>query len=78
MLKQMLSQRGLECKGCADKDDYVQMSFSNQHLPILPPPVAAESAPETSEKSKKEADDVSRFLDYYREVTAHLILNVSQ
>jgi hypothetical protein len=55
----MLSERGLECKGCADKDDYVQMSFSNQHLPILPPPVVPEPVPETSEKSKKEADDVS-------------------
>ena len=55
----MLSERGLECKGCADKDDYVQMSFSNQHLPILPPPVIPEPVPETSEKSKKEADDVS-------------------
>jgi hypothetical protein len=61
----MLSDRGLECKGCADKDDYVQMSFSNQHLPILPPPVVAEAVPETSEKSKKEADDVSCFGRYF-------------
>ena len=34
-LRSLLSDRGLECKGCAEKEDFVRMFVQNQHLPIL-------------------------------------------
>ena len=56
----MLSQRGLECKGCTDKEDYIKMAFENQHLPILPPPATPEPVREKDDPlKKKEVDDVS-------------------
>lgn len=42
----------MECKGCAEKEDYVNMAFEKQNLPILPPKVV-EAAPEADEASKK-------------------------
>ena len=58
MLRKMLSQRGLECKGCVDKEEYVNLAFTKQHLPILPPPSEEEPVKDEASK-KKEVDDVS-------------------
>jgi hypothetical protein len=55
----MLSERGLECKGCADKEDYVKMAFDNQHLPVIPPAPIVEAKNEEEEAAKKkELEDV--------------------
>lgn len=60
MLKKMLSQRGLECKGCTDKEDYIKMAFETQHKPILPPAESSEEEEGRKEElNKKEVDDVS-------------------
>jgi hypothetical protein len=66
MLRFMLSSRGLECKGCAEKDDFIKMAFENQHLPILPPkekeeekaPAVPVKEEESEEKKKKDLDDI--------------------
>lgn len=78
MLKKMLSERGLECKGCTDKEDYIKMVFENQNLPILPPPATPEPVPEKEDPSRqKEVDDVrithlclciSNFLCSFRDI----------
>jgi hypothetical protein len=60
----MLAERGLECKGCAEKEDYVTMTFDNQHLPIIPPvetPPTSEE-PEDEEAKKKSVDDIMESL----------------
>lgn len=55
----MLLERGLECKGCADKEDYVKMAFDNQHLPTIPPAAIVDAKPKEDEAAKKkELDDV--------------------
>ena len=41
-LKEILAERGLECKGCAEKADVVKLVKESYHLPIkekeIPPP----------------------------------------
>ena len=34
-LKKFLHERGLECKGCAEKTDYVKMAMANEHAPLV-------------------------------------------
>lgn len=57
--------RGLECKGCSEKDDYVKMTYDNQHLPIVPkePPVnpsTGELPPDGSKIDPKELEELMR------------------
>lgn len=42
-LRQFLAARGLECKGCAEKDDFVKLCFENKDVP----PNAATASPKT-------------------------------
>ena len=37
-LRQFLAERGLECRGCAEKDDYVKMVYENRDTPLAPIP----------------------------------------
>ena len=39
----ILADRGLECRGCAEKADYVAMARDNYHLPVVPKPEPAET-----------------------------------
>lgn len=61
-LRQFLAARGLECKGCAEKDDFVKMAFENKDTPVAPKPEASTPAPSSDEKDpetkKKELDDL--------------------
>lgn len=50
-LKALLNEKGLECKGCAEKDDFAKLYFENQHLPNV------ENQPKAGETTReKEAD----------------------
>ena len=44
-LKEILAERGLGCKGCAEKADVVKLVKESYHLPIkgkeIPPPLRA-------------------------------------
>jgi hypothetical protein len=62
-LKQFLAARGLECKGCAEKEDFVKMAFDNKDTPLAAKPeenAAASSSGEepNPETKKKELDDL--------------------
>ena len=64
----VLSDRGLECKGCAEKADYVAMARENYHLPVVPKaeePADARGddvdAPREG-RSKEEVDEMLRKL----------------
>mmetsp|Transcript_10478 Transcript_10478/g.7818 ORF Transcript_10478/g.7818 Transcript_10478/m.7818 type:complete len:243 (+) Transcript_10478:2-730(+) len=35
-LKSFLAEKGLKCKGCSERDDYVQMALKNQHVSPAP------------------------------------------
>ena len=73
----MLSQRGLECKGCTDKEDYIKMAFEKQHLPILPPPATPEPVREKDDPlKKKEVDDVSFLFSYLHVSTFSFSLQI--
>ena len=47
-LREILDARGLECRGCAEKSDFVTMARENYHLPIIEKRQAPE--PETTAK----------------------------
>lgn len=62
-LKQFLAARGLECKGCAEKEDFVKLAFDNRDTPLAAKPeesaAASSSGDERSpETKKKELDDL--------------------
>ena len=62
MLRNMLSRRGLECKGCTDKGDYVKMAFDTQHVAIQPAKALSEEGKEKDEaRNSNEANDVRSF-----------------
>lgn len=50
-LKHLLDERGLQCKGCAEKSDFVDLFIQHQHLPIL------EKNEEKVPKEKQKVDD---------------------
>ena len=56
-LKQMLTDRGVECKGCAEKPDYISMVLEKQNLPIVE---RKQDPPKTEgiQEDKKDIDDV--------------------
>ena len=49
-LARFLRARGVECKGCSEKQDYVSTAFDNRDTPVIPPP-------EPKEPSKDKAVD---------------------
>eukprot|EP00897_Mesotaenium_endlicherianum_P005726 jgi/Mesen1/5181/ME000257S04457 len=71
-LRSKLLDRGLECTGCAEKRDYVEMLRENWHLPVLSdeqlkemgksrpkPPTTSEEFP----RKKYSEDDLQRLMD---------------
>ena len=64
-LKANIKERGLECKGCSEKDDYVKLFFDNQHIPKVEKSkdnkkTNTDSNPPNDDTKKKEFDEVSR------------------
>ena len=57
-LRQILDERGLECRGCAEKADYVQMARENYHLPAVERPADTKSDPEPERGSDSRPGDV--------------------
>ena len=55
-LRAILSERGLECRGCAEKTDFVEMARGNYHLPVVEKVVEQEPAKETKTQSDKMND----------------------
>ena len=47
-LRQILDDRGLECRGCAEKADFVQMARDNYHLPVVEKPAETVRDPDSS------------------------------
>ena len=66
----ILEDRGLECRGCAEKADYVAMARDNYHLPVVPKPEPAETETTANTgadkpfegKSKEDVDRILRDL----------------
>ena len=66
----ILADRGLECRGCAEKADYVAMARDNYHLPVVPKPEPAETETTADTgadkpfegKSKEDVDRILRDL----------------
>jgi len=58
-LRQFLAARGLECKGCAEKEDFVKMAFDNKDTPLkqAAEPAAAAAAPEDDSPEAKRKKD---------------------
>ena len=59
-LRQFLFARGLECRGCAEKEDFVKLAFDNIDTPLKPvaPPVAEVEPEKTKEQKDKELADI--------------------
>ena len=57
-LRQILDERGLECRGCAEKADYVQMARENYHLPAVERPADTKTDPEPERGSDSRPGDV--------------------
>jgi hypothetical protein len=45
-LKEFLKKRGLECKGCSEKSDFINMAYENREKSISVPPPPPEQAAE--------------------------------
>lgn len=66
----ILEDRGLECRGCAEKADYIVMARDNYHLPVVPKPEPAETETTANTgadkpfegKSKEDVDRILRDL----------------
>ena len=64
-LRKFLFDRGLECKGCAEKEDYVKMVYDNREKPEFDFEAVKRAAAEDKarkEKDKIEIDEVISFL----------------
>ena len=61
-LRQFLAARGLECKGCAEKEDFVKMAFANKDTPLKqaaePAATPEDDSPEAKRKKDKEMEDL--------------------
>eukprot|EP00239_Pterosperma_sp_CCMP1384_P005825 CAMPEP_0197853522 /NCGR_PEP_ID=MMETSP1438-20131217/22889_1 /TAXON_ID=1461541 /ORGANISM="Pterosperma sp., Strain CCMP1384" /LENGTH=138 /DNA_ID=CAMNT_0043467961 /DNA_START=186 /DNA_END=602 /DNA_ORIENTATION=+ len=55
-LKAFLAERGVECKGCAEKEHFVEKCEASRDMPILPPEPAVE---ESSGMNLEDMDDVA-------------------
>jgi hypothetical protein len=62
-LKSFLKDRGLECKGCSEKGDFISLAFENKDLPIKSddntknpesPQVSGEIPPEVDKEKLEE------------------------
>ena len=54
-LRKKLLERGVECKGCAEKDDFVTLYHEKQALPILP--IGTNSAEQKEKGNGKASTD---------------------
>ncbi len=63
-LRQILDDRGLECRGCAEKADFVQMARDNYHLPVVEKPAETtrDSEPERGSGSKPSDVDIDEMM----------------
>ena len=59
-LRQFLFARGLECRGCAEKEDFVKLAFENIDTPLkaATPPAPQEEPEKTKEQKDKELADI--------------------
>ena len=64
-LRQFLAARGLECRGCAEKDDYVKMAYENRDTPLAPIPEEPLPTPPSNDeieasraRKKKDMEDL--------------------
>jgi hypothetical protein len=64
VLRSKLRIRGLECKGCAEKQDYVKMFMENQHLPVIDHQKNPKNEPQKKKMKDKEMEDVSHYHSY--------------
>ena len=55
VLRKKLADKGLECKGCSEKSDFITQVLESQHLPDIEPP--KEKEPTVDEKKVKEKDE---------------------
>ena len=59
LLKQLLSSKGLECKGYSEKADYVQQVFDSQDLPdVVPAQPEATPVEKTPDIDKEKMDEL--------------------
>lgn len=52
-----MKDRGLECKGCSEKEDYVKMAFENQDAPKIENSTPKQP-PEEEKLDKEQLDEV--------------------
>jgi hypothetical protein len=79
VLMEELDSRGLECRGCAEKADFVRMARENWDLPRIKTHKKKQAEPKKAEAkpklSEKDVPDVSEILRKFREmgVNAHTL-----
>ena len=56
-LKKNLSEIGLECKGCAEKDDYVKLFYDNQNLPKVIKDEESDAGSSSDPRSKPDKEE---------------------
>jgi len=61
-LRRWLADRGLACKGCAEKDDFVKLALANKDAALVKkdPPPEPEAKPPSDEELQKLLDDLKR------------------
>ena len=57
-LRQFLFARGLECRGCAEKEDFVKLAFENIDTPLKAAAPPAEEPEKSKEQKDKELADI--------------------
>ena len=60
-LRNELKKRGLDCKGCAEKEDFIDLFLKNQHLEVKDVPVVEpkkEDPPTDAESEAKTSKDI--------------------
>eukprot|EP01041_Mallomonas_annulata_P013838 gene13838-29435_t len=62
-LKKMLQERGQDCKGCSEKQDFVEKVFGVQSLPIIETPKPKDSTHSDPKESKENVEDIMEMLN---------------
>ena len=62
MLKQMLTERSIQCLGCYEKMDYINKVYDTQHLPPVPPPHENQVKNEKKKKLNTDAENIEEVL----------------
>lgn len=57
-LRQYLASKGLECKGCSEKPDFVQMAFDAQDLPEVPKIEEKKEEPRPAATSDEDLEEI--------------------